>query len=110
MALCSAIVALARLPLNDAAKVRYADADLMLSLQDGVNRAFAIRPDLRFGGYTAAAAAALTLSTQFPLPPQHEQVVADYITFRAETVDDEHVNANREVKHLQLFEKGIREL
>jgi len=108
MPACSVILDRARLPLNDAAKVRYSDVTLLAHLNDAVARAYALRPDLRFGSYLTAPTALLLAST-FPLAAQHEQVVADYITYRAETVDDEHVNANREVKHLERFEKGIRD-
>lgn len=106
MANCSDIVARARLPLNDSEKVRYSDVDLMAHLRAAVSMAYALRPDLRFGSYLTTPTT-LELGTAFPLPVQHEQVIADYITFRAETVDDEHVNANREAKFLALFQKGI---
>ncbi len=106
MATCADVVALGRKPLNDVDKERYSDPDLLRSLQDAVARAYALRPDLRYGAYLATPAT-LALGTVFPLPAQHEQVIADYITFRAETIDDEHVNANRETKFLKLFEQGI---
>jgi hypothetical protein len=107
MATCQAIVDKARATaLNDTDKVRYSDADLMGYLQDGVSRAYALRPDLRYGSY-GTTPAALSLGSTFPLPVQHEAVVADYVIARAESRDDENVNANRELKFMQAFDAGI---
>ena len=86
--------------------MRYTDPVLLGYLQDGVSRAFALRPDLRFGQFLLVSTA-LALGTTFPLPVQHESVIADYVIFRAETADDENVNTNRETKHMQMFEAGI---
>ena len=44
MATMQDVVDRARIPLNDATKVRYADATLLAFLNAGVSRTYAIRP------------------------------------------------------------------
>ena len=41
----------ARIPLNDDDKDRYADATLLGYLNTAFRRAYVVRPDLRFGQY-----------------------------------------------------------
>lgn len=82
------VVDRARVPLNDADKVRYPDADLI----QGANKAMGLlrmrRPDLFFGTY-ATPLAAYTLADTFPLEEQFRPAVEDYITAWAEMRDDE---------------------
>lgn|SRR4051794_39199877 len=99
----------ARQPLNDADKSRYPDAELLDYLNDGVSEARALRPDLSFGTY-GKALTLLGLTDNFPLPDQHAVAIKYYIISRAESKDDENVNANRETKSFQLFERGITQL
>lgn len=96
----------ARIPLNDDDKVAYPDAELLPFAVAGIQRAIALRPDFRFGQY-GTPLGALTLASAFPLPEEHLQTVADYVTFRAETKDDEHINSNRALAFNSLFEKEL---
>jgi hypothetical protein len=106
MATCQNVVDSARVPLNDAAKTRYTDPQLLGYLNDGLAEAYSLRPDLRFGKYSTNIEL-LALSDTFPLSGAHAVALSHYIVFRAENRDDEHVNANRETKSFKLFERGI---
>jgi hypothetical protein len=107
MTTCQNVVDRARVPLNDTDKTRYPDADLLSYLCDGVAEAYALRPDLRFGSFKTAAVTLFAITDTFPLAAQHEVALQHYIVYRAETRDDENVNANREQKSFQMFERGI---
>ncbi|WP_454731505.1 MULTISPECIES: hypothetical protein [Cupriavidus] len=95
-----------RVPLNDADKDRYSDADMLGFVNDGLAEIYGMRPDLRFGRFSQAVPM-LGLSDDFPLSPQHAVAMQHYLVFRAEMKDDEHVNANREVKAYKLFQTLI---
>lgn len=96
----------ARVPLNDAAKVRYDDAKLLRYANAALRRIYQVRPDLRLGAY-GTPVTDKTLTDVFPLPDYFRQPTADFITFRAETVDDEHINSGRVNIFLQSFDQGI---
>ena len=106
MATMQSIVDLARKPLNDTAKTRYSDADLLGYANAGIALAYQIRPDLKFGSY-ASAFAALALGGSFPLPFQHEQTIADYATFRAQTRDGEVENPEAGGAFMALFQNAL---
>ena len=95
-----------RFPLNDASKKRYADADLLNYANSAVFRAYELRPDLMFGT-SYAGFTSLALGGTFPLPDRFVQTVADYITGRAETRDDESVVSQRAVQLLGLYEQEL---
>ena len=78
----------ARTPLNDSAKTRYPDAELLGYANAGIALAYEMRPDLRFGAYSTTFSA-LALGGTFPLSFRHEQTIADYAVFRAQTKDGE---------------------
>lgn len=97
-----------RVPLNDSSKDRFTDAFLLSLCQDGIIRAYTIRPDLRFGNYsTADNTRSLALTDTFPLPDAYVELIADYIVFRAETPSDESVDTNRAITFMNLFEKAL---
>lgn len=96
----------ARIPLNDEDKARYADSLLLGFANGAIRRAFEVRPDLRLGSY-ATEYTDLALSAAFPLPARLFQPVADYMTGRANTIDDEEGNAARAAAFMQLFESTL---
>ena len=106
MATMQDVVDRARIPLNDADKDRISDDVLLGYANSGIARAYEIRPDLKFGSY-GTAFSPLALSDAFPLSYGKLQTIADYVTFRAETADDEHVNSNRAIAFNALFEKAM---
>jgi hypothetical protein len=104
---CQNIIDRARVPLNDADKTRYPDAEMLSYLCDGIAEAYAKRPDLRFGNFKTPAVTLFGLADTFPLSAQHEIALQNYLVYRAENKDDENVNANREVKSYQMFDSVI---
>lgn len=107
MATMADVITRARATLNDTvATYRYSDADLLAYANAGVQRAYQVRPDLRFGAYSTTVSDLASGGT-FPLPLGYLQAVADYVVFRAETRDDEHVNSQRAAQFMALFDKLI---
>ena len=86
------VLDLGRKDLNDDAKIRYLDADGIKYLNDGIARAFVLRPDLKFGSY-GTPYTDLTTASAFPLPIEYRKALADYVTYRYFTSDDEFVSA-----------------
>lgn len=82
------LLALARKPLNDLAEVRYADVDMLKYLNTGLAFLKRRRPDL-FLGSLAVEQAELGLADSLPVPASVNQALADYVTARISTVDDE---------------------
>ncbi len=97
------IVDVARLPLNDADKTRYPDATLLAHANQAVLEAFNRRPDLFFDNYDGIPDLNLTLNSPFPMPLQYAQVVSDYVTARAESVEDEYANPQRAAAFMQMM-------
>lgn len=92
----------ARKPLNDSDKVRYTDADLLAYLIAGMALVRGKRPDLLYGMLSSGSIPSLAFNDPVPLPDAVAIALADYVTARAEFVDDEHVNSNRAAQMLQL--------
>ncbi len=97
------VVDLARLPLNDADKARYTDADLLAYANHGLLALVKRRPDLFIGNYANLPNGQKALTDAFPLGAEYVQPVADYCTARAESSDDEFVNSGRSALFMQLF-------
>lgn len=102
MTTMQAVVDLARVPLNDAKKVRYSDSVLLGYANSAIRRAYELRPDLAFDSY-GTEYADLALDGTFPLSDKYKQTVADYISGRAEMKDDEAANSGRAQIHMQMF-------
>lgn len=97
------VVDLARLPLNDVSKDRYSDATLLSFANHGMLTLAKRRPDLFFGQYAAMPDGEKILTDSFPLAAGYVQTVADYVTARAESIDDENMNTGRASAFMQLF-------
>lgn len=96
----------ARIPLNDNAKTRYSDERGLEFANAAIARAYQIRPDLKFGSY-GTAFTPLPVGDGFPLPYQHLQAVADYVTGRWLTIDDEANAAEKALAYMTAFETSI---
>lgn len=79
----------ARLPLNDADKTRYSDADGLLYLREGVRIVRRLRPDAFLGNLAADPAASIALTSEVPVGFSHYQAIADYVSARWQDKDDE---------------------
>ena len=82
------VIDLARVPLNDADKTRYADTDLLRFLNAGLRMLIRTRADL-FVGTLSAVWVNLVVTDALPTPDFVDQSIADYLTARASTVDNE---------------------
>lgn len=99
----------ARYTLNDPDETRYPDAELLVYFNDALAYATSRRPDL-FLGQWASLPAALAAADAFPLKTALEPPFAFYVIARAESKDDEHINAGRIAQFLQLFMDGVASL
>lgn len=97
------IVDLARIPLNDSAKVRYTDEQLMTFVNHGMLAIAKRRPDLFIGQFDSLPDGTSTLTDDLPIDAGYAQVLADYVTARAEFTDDEHVNSGRAAVFANMF-------
>lgn len=97
----------ARKPLNDAEKIRYSDELLLTYLNHAVLLTRKSRPDLFLGGW-ASMPSNLALNSDFPIDDMYVPLFVDYVTGRAETLDDEHVESSRAIAFIQNFNLGLR--
>ena len=96
------VVDLARLDLNDADKVRNLDADMLSFANDGLARAYAIRPDMRFGNF-ASTFSDLALTDNFPLGLEYRKAIADFVVACCETHDDPFALEARAAQAMKIF-------
>lgn len=106
MATMQDVVDLARIDLNDADKVRWADTDLLRHANAALALARGLRPDLHLGGF-ATPAADRALGDVFPLPLLYQRAAADYIIGRASAVDNDLGDDARAPAYLAQFEKAL---
>lgn len=100
----------ARVPLNDADKDRWTDAQLLIYAQDAYLMILRHRPDVLIGGFSSPTAwSALALGSTFPyVDDMYLPVIADYVTARAEYQDDENAINQRAAQFMTLFGGGIK--
>jgi hypothetical protein len=96
----------ARIPLNDSAKERYSDDTLLSYANDAVLIVRKRRPDL-FLGQWSSLPSNLSVTDAFPVDDEYFPTFADYVTGRAELVDDENVDSSRAKMLIESFIGGI---
>lgn len=100
----------ARVPLNDAAKSRYSDAELTVYANDAYYLLRRYRSDIFLGKWSSLPAA-LGLDDEFPaVDIMYIPSVSDYVTARAEFKDDEAVIAERAQAMLAMAISGVRQV
>lgn len=92
----------ARIPLNDADKVRYSDANLMMFANEALQILRVQRADL-FLGSLDAPLTVLAQSDHVPLADAYVPAISDYVTARAETRDSEEELMGRATVFFGLF-------
>jgi hypothetical protein len=92
-----------RVVLNDSQGVRYTTPELLSYANDGVQEGFRLRPDFRFGNYTAAAQTYVAGDT-IPFPSAYRMLLKHYVCFRAELRDDEYSQDGRAAALLSRFQ------
>lgn len=97
----------ARIPLNDADKDRYSDPLLLSYVNDALLLCKKNRPDLFLGRFSTVTVP-VTLASNFPVSEMYYPLFKDYVTGRAETIDDEHTENSRAVAFIQNFMMGLR--
>lgn len=95
-----------RIPLNDADKARYSDLQLLGFAIDALLLLLNTRPDLFFGQFTSLPTIT-ALTNGFPLPDTLAPAVADYVTARAESMNDESVLEQRAAAFFALFKGQV---
>lgn len=100
------IVDKGRQPLNDDDKVRYSDPTLLSYANDALLVLRNKRPDLFIGIYDALPEK-LAIGATFPIGAEYVQVVADYVTARAESHNDESVVEERAAMFFKLASGNI---
>ncbi|MCY1167376.1 hypothetical protein D9M73_73370 [compost metagenome] len=98
------IIDQAREPLNDDEKVRNTDPVLLGYLNFGLRRLKRARADL-FIGTLGAGHTDLALIDPVPTPEEYDQNLADYLSARAHTKDDEEA-ANSRIELFFALAKG----
>ncbi len=96
----------ARVPLNDADKIRYLDADGLVYANDGVQRLLLERPDLFFGQFEALPGDKV-LGDNLPVPDAYIQAIVDYVSARWEYRDDEEVVEQKAITFYALFKNAM---
>jgi len=103
-----AVVDMGRIPLNDDDKARMTDAMGLTFAKQGLQMVLSKRPDLFFGQYLALPdISALALGSSFPVDDIIAPAVADYITARAESRNDESIIEQRATMFYQLFKGQV---
>lgn len=97
------VVDLARKPLNDSDRARYSDDDLLMFANHGMLALTKRRPDLFIGQFSSLPTGEAALTDPFPIGAEYVQLLADWVTARAEMTDDEHANSGRAAAFVNLF-------
>lgn len=97
------VIDLARIPLNDADKARYSDAQLLMFANQGMMAFAKRRPDAFIGQFNNLPNGEAALADVIPIDAAWSQQIADYVTARAEMTDDEHADSGRASVFVNLF-------
>jgi hypothetical protein len=95
-----AVIDLARKDLNDDAKVRHADTDLLLFANNFIQEATKLRPDWFFPNDPPAAN--LALNANLPFSERYARSMADYIIARANLRGTEESRMDMAAAYMQL--------
>ena len=103
----SDIIGQARVLLQDVNKVRYSDAELLVSANDAMKMIRRIRPDVYFGAYKTVIADYLITDT-FPVGLEFVQAVRDFIVSYANMRESEDAGTSQDF--MGKFASGLKTL
>lgn len=106
MATIQDVVDEARVTLQDAAKTRYSDAQLLRNANAALAEALRLRPDLFFSSLSAPLATYALVDT-FPLPAQYLDPVQTFVAGRAELRDDEYAVDGRAAALVSMYKSSL---
>lgn len=101
------VVDRARIPLNDADKGTYTDADLLKGANDAILILRLKRPDLFFGSYATLPDTEYAIGADFPVATEFFVPVVNFVVAWAEHRDDEEAMQSRAPEFYALFSDGI---
>lgn len=99
------VLSSAYVTLNDDARDRYKEPELLGFVVDALNMVKNVRPDLFLGRFKTSIGT-LTDQSELPIDEQFFRPIVDYIISRAESKDAEHVESGR-VKLMAEFTTGF---
>tara|TARA_B100001939_G_scaffold64778_1_gene53665 strand:+ start:9644 stop:9973 length:330 start_codon:yes stop_codon:yes gene_type:complete len=106
MATFQSIIDSTRVFLQDDAKTRYTDAQLLDYANEAIGISRSLRPDF-FLGSLKTALATYTLTDDVPIPLEYQSYLKDYIMGRAEFRDDEYSQDGRVGSLLARYKQGL---
>lgn len=101
MSTAQTLISEARNTLQDDG-TRYPDTDLLVGLNDGLKLIRSVRPDLWYGSL-ATPLVALVLGDAFPLAPEYEPAIKEYVIHYASMREDEYSVSGRAAAFLKKF-------
>lgn len=96
----------ARFALKDDAKFRYADAELLVYSNLALGIIKRRRPDLFYGTY-GTPLVSYELVDNYPLPPEYESPLVNYLIARSEAKTGEFADESRAAFFFGLFDSGL---
>lgn len=103
----SDIISQARVLLQDVAKVRYSDAELLVSANDAMKLLRRVRPDSFFGKYTTAITE-YAIDDEFPVGTEYVQSIRDFIVSYANMRESEDAGTTQDF--MGKFASGLKTL
>ncbi len=89
------------------APYRYSDDELVDIVNYAISRVIRLRPDLYFGDYPISQAA-LTISSNLPIPDIYTSSIVAYVAGWAELRDDEYTTDGRAAVLLRSLKNGLQ--
>ena len=102
---CQSVIDLARETLNDDDKTRWPDPTCIKFLRNGLDALLTLRPDLFHGILNSFDSGTLLVGSDWPIDDRYARLGADYVIFRCEMLDDQHVVGERADLSKKFFQE-----
>lgn len=97
------IIDLARLSINDDAKVSYPDTELLNYANDAIQTLINTRPDLFIGGFDSLPTDNLEEGDDSPVDVRYRRAIADYVIARVNLKGTEESASAKANAYIQMF-------